>query len=107
MERASTDDFEPIAGIGHLFEKRLYDAGLCTYESLATATVHLLEEICQAPAQFKPDYAAWISKPSRFRQEKQSGKPRRNGNDEGVIRTERSDDVQVARPRIEWLICPL
>jgi predicted flap endonuclease-1-like 5' DNA nuclease len=49
-----------MEGIGHTFEKRLYDAGICTYESLASASVQLLEAICHAPAQVKPDYAAWI-----------------------------------------------
>jgi predicted flap endonuclease-1-like 5' DNA nuclease len=57
---AAADDFEPLTGIGQTFEKRLYDAGICTYESLAQADVQMLDEICQAPAQFKPDYAAWI-----------------------------------------------
>ena len=54
------DDFEPLKGIGKTYEKRLYDAGICTYQALANATVELLEEICHAPAQLKPDYAAWI-----------------------------------------------
>jgi chromosome segregation ATPase len=30
----SPDDFEPIDGIGYTFEKRLYDANICTYEAL-------------------------------------------------------------------------
>ena len=59
--RGKPDDFEPLEGIGPTYEKRLYDAGICTYEALANATVELLEEICHAPAQFKPDYAVWIS----------------------------------------------
>ncbi len=54
------DDFEPMGGIGHTYEKRLYDAGICTYEALASATVEFVEQICHAPARFKPDYAAWI-----------------------------------------------
>ncbi|HEX9074531.1 MAG TPA: hypothetical protein VF932_02080 [Anaerolineae bacterium] len=58
--QSEPDDFEPMEGIGHTFEKRLYDAGICTYESLASASVQLLEAICHAPAQVKPDYAAWI-----------------------------------------------
>lgn len=58
--RCPPDDFEPLKGIGFTFEKRLYDAGICTFEALASATVELLEEICQAPARFRPDYAAWI-----------------------------------------------
>ncbi|MEW5718991.1 MAG: helix-hairpin-helix domain-containing protein [Chloroflexota bacterium] len=58
--RGKPDDFEPLQGIGATYEKRLYDAGICTYAALANATVELLEEICHAPAQFKPDYALWI-----------------------------------------------
>ena len=54
------DDFEPLEGIGHTFEKRLYDAGICTFKALAQATVAQLEEICHAPAHLKPDYALWI-----------------------------------------------
>lgn len=58
--RQAPDDFEPLEGIGHTYEKRLYDAGICTFEALANASVELLEEICHAPAQFRPDYALWI-----------------------------------------------
>jgi predicted flap endonuclease-1-like 5' DNA nuclease len=54
------DDFEPIEGIGKTFEKRLYDAGICTYETLAEITPEILADVCNAPAQFKPDYAKWI-----------------------------------------------
>lgn len=58
--RQAPDDFEPLTGIGPTFEKRLYDAGICTYEALANATVDLLEDVCHAPARFKPDYQSWI-----------------------------------------------
>ncbi len=60
------DDFEPIDGIGHVFELRLYNAGICTYEALIKAGAARLAEICQPPtskrpARFKaPDYEGWI-----------------------------------------------
>ncbi len=58
---AQPDDFEPLQGIGPVFERRLYDAGICTYEALANATVEQLAEICKAPAWRVPDYASWIA----------------------------------------------
>jgi chromosome segregation ATPase len=60
------DDFEPIDGIGHVFELRLYNAGICTYEALIKAGAARLAEIVQPPtskrpARFKaPDYEGWI-----------------------------------------------
>ncbi len=59
--RSKPDDFEPLKGLGHTFEKRLYDAGICTFATLATSTPDELHDICRPPAHFKkPDYAAWI-----------------------------------------------
>ncbi len=55
------DDFEPLGGIGQVYEGRLYDAGICTYAALAAATVEQLAEICKAPAWRTPDYATWIA----------------------------------------------
>jgi predicted flap endonuclease-1-like 5' DNA nuclease len=55
------DDFEPLQGIGPTFEGRLYDAGICTYQALADATVEQLAAICKAPAWRMPDYANWIA----------------------------------------------
>jgi predicted flap endonuclease-1-like 5' DNA nuclease len=55
------DDFEPLGGIGQVYEGRLYDAGICTYTALATATVEQLAAICKAPAWRMPDYAGWIA----------------------------------------------
>jgi predicted flap endonuclease-1-like 5' DNA nuclease len=54
------DDFEPLEGIGAVFERRLYDAGICTYETLANTTVERLVEICQVTGARTPDFAAWI-----------------------------------------------
>jgi predicted flap endonuclease-1-like 5' DNA nuclease len=44
-----------------VYEGRLYDAGICTYQALADATVEQLTEICKAPAWRMPDYANWIA----------------------------------------------
>ncbi|MCX7839933.1 MAG: helix-hairpin-helix domain-containing protein, partial [Anaerolineae bacterium] len=67
------DDFEPLEGIGKTYEKRLYDAGICTYEALANATVELLEEVCRAPKRFKPDYAKWIRQAKELAAKKAAG----------------------------------
>jgi predicted flap endonuclease-1-like 5' DNA nuclease/peptidoglycan hydrolase CwlO-like protein len=61
------DDFEPIDGIGHVYELRLYNAGICTYEALIQAGPARLAEICQPPSSKRParlkaqvDYEGWI-----------------------------------------------
>ena len=54
------DDLEPLSGIGSAVEKRLYEAGICTYASLAAASPELLEEICPAALFHGADYALWI-----------------------------------------------
>lgn len=55
------DDLEPITGIGHTFEKKLYDAGICTFDALASATVEQLREICPGSPQKRPNHASWIA----------------------------------------------
>ena len=55
------DDMEPIAGIGRVFEQRLYEAGLTTYESIAGTTPEYLAEVIHAPEFNQPDYGAWIN----------------------------------------------
>ncbi|MCX7670892.1 MAG: DUF4332 domain-containing protein, partial [Anaerolineae bacterium] len=64
------DDFEPLTGIGPIFESRLYEAGICTYEALANATVEQLAEICKAPAWRMPDYAGWIAQAKKLLEQK-------------------------------------
>ena len=54
------DNFEPLVGIGPVLERRLYAAGICTFESLAKATVALVEKVCHAPAFQEVDYGQWI-----------------------------------------------
>ncbi len=56
------DDFEPFAGLGEVFESRLYEAGICTYRALAVCTVDQLQAICKAPEWRRPPYAAWVAR---------------------------------------------
>ena len=55
------DDFEILEGIGNIYERRLYSAGICSYTTLANATPEQLAEICKAPAFHRPDYGFWIA----------------------------------------------
>jgi predicted flap endonuclease-1-like 5' DNA nuclease len=55
------DDFEPLEGIGVIYERRLYAAGYCTFEALAGADPEELERICHPPNFNKPDFAKWIA----------------------------------------------
>jgi len=54
------DNFEPLEGIGPVLERRLYAAGVCTFETLAKQTKETLKEICHAPKFQKIDYGRWI-----------------------------------------------
>jgi predicted flap endonuclease-1-like 5' DNA nuclease len=67
------DDFEPMEGIGHVFEKRLYDAGICTYEALAQLTPQILDEVCESP-RIKPDYQNWIKQAQKLAAKKAAQK---------------------------------
>lgn len=62
----SPDDFEPIVGIGKVFEQRLYAAGVRSYAALAAATPAQLAAICQARKPLEPDYAGWIRQAQQF-----------------------------------------
>jgi len=54
------DDFDMIPGIGEVYKRRLYDAGIRTYAALANATPELLEQACASRSPVPPDYAGWI-----------------------------------------------
>lgn len=58
---APVDDFEPIKGIGKVYEQRLYNAGIRTYAALANTTPEALLEIVQARSPVPPDVASWIA----------------------------------------------
>lgn len=68
----AVDDFEVFNGIGAVFEERLYQAGICTYEQLAGATVEQLTEICRAPEMNMPDYADWLEQARKAVEERQA-----------------------------------
>ncbi len=57
---APVDDFEPIPGIGKIYEQRLYDAGIRTYADLAQSTPAILQQIVSSRAPVPPDFASWI-----------------------------------------------
>ena len=59
-EGRKIDDFEPLEGVGEVFEQRLYAAGIYTYEDLASATVEKLSEQIESTRHATPDFAHWI-----------------------------------------------
>ena len=64
------DDFESFPGIGEVYESRLYQAGICTYEALAGCTVEQLQAICKAPEMRRPPYTEWIARAKRLASQK-------------------------------------
>lgn len=60
------DDFDKIHGIGRVYEGRLYEAGICTYQALAQCTVDRLASICQAPNLDHSRYQSWIDQAAAF-----------------------------------------
>jgi len=70
---SSPDDFDGLPEIGEVYERRLYEAGICTYEAMAAATPERLAEICKAPPMRIPNYAAWIATAAELSAAKRSG----------------------------------
>ncbi len=60
-EGTEPDNFEPLEGIGPVYEKRLYEAGICTFTALADASIEDLMRICPPTKIRKPDYEDWIA----------------------------------------------
>jgi len=60
------DDFEPIKGIGKVYEQRLYDAGIRTYTALAQASPEHLLSICQSNSPVLPDIASWVEQAQKL-----------------------------------------
>ncbi len=56
------DDLASMEGIGEVFERRLYEAGICTFAAIAASTPERLAEIVQAPAWQRIDFDAWIER---------------------------------------------
>ena len=54
------DDFEPIEGIGKIFEQRLYNAGIRKYSDLASKTPEELAAIVKPKPPAQPDFESWI-----------------------------------------------
>jgi predicted flap endonuclease-1-like 5' DNA nuclease len=54
-------DLAAIAGIGPIFERKLFDAGILTFADLASKTVAELEAIIQPRNWQKVDLAGWIA----------------------------------------------
>lgn len=67
------DNFEVLEGLGEVYERRLYEAGICTFEALAAATPEQLAEICKAPAMRTPDYNTWITTAAEQMASRRSG----------------------------------
>jgi predicted flap endonuclease-1-like 5' DNA nuclease len=49
-----------LIGIGRVYEGRLYEAGICTFETLAKCSVEQLAEVCRAPHYSQTHYQSWI-----------------------------------------------
>ncbi|MFN3705600.1 MAG: helix-hairpin-helix domain-containing protein [Thermoflexales bacterium] len=55
------DDLTALEGVGESYQRRLYEAGICTFEALASASPELLQTICPPNRLARPDYAHWIA----------------------------------------------
>lgn len=60
------DDLERIAGIGPIYEQRLFDAGIETYAQLAATPVERLRAIVQPRSMQKVDFAKWIEEAREY-----------------------------------------
>jgi chromosome segregation ATPase len=69
------DDFESLPGVGKTFEKRLYEAGITTYEQLLECDIERLKEIIKAPPMREVDYGAWKERAQQLLAERQAGQP--------------------------------
>lgn len=54
-----SDDLKRITGVGPIYEQRMHDAGVHTFEQLARASTDELEEIIQPPAWVHIDFSEW------------------------------------------------
>ncbi len=59
------DDFLPLPGLGKVLARRLYEAGILTYEDLAHKTPEQLAAVCGVPPGGRLDYEAWIAEARR------------------------------------------
>lgn len=59
------DDFLPLPGLGKTLARRLYEAGILTYEDLARQTPEQLAAVFEIPPGGRLDYEAWIAEARR------------------------------------------
>ncbi len=69
------DDFEALPGIGKTFEKRLYEAGITTYEQLAAIDIERLVDIVQAPPMREVNYDELKERAQQRLAERLAGQP--------------------------------
>jgi predicted flap endonuclease-1-like 5' DNA nuclease len=69
------DDFEPLTGVGKVYEQRLYEAGICTYERLVETSIAELAEIIHAPQMQTPDFGLWLAEARKLMEERAETKP--------------------------------
>ncbi|MEI6356627.1 MAG: helix-hairpin-helix domain-containing protein, partial [Verrucomicrobiota bacterium] len=55
------DGLAQLEGIGPAAEKKLHDAGICTFETLARTSAERLAEVWPGTPQRPADHAAWIT----------------------------------------------
>ena len=58
---AQPDDLERLEGIGPAQERRLHEAGICTFEALAATDAETLATLCPSHAGSALDYDRWIA----------------------------------------------
>jgi chromosome segregation ATPase len=68
------DDFEPIEGIGKIFEQRLYHAGIRKYSDLASKTPEELAAIVKPKPPAQPDFESWIEQARQLRERTEAKK---------------------------------
>ncbi|GIV85283.1 MAG: hypothetical protein KatS3mg052_2290 [Candidatus Roseilinea sp.] len=67
------DDLKLLKGIGSVYERKLYEAGICTYEALANTPIERLMKICPPNKLRQPDYAGWIAQARSLARERHPG----------------------------------
>lgn len=60
------DRLEKIDGIGPVFERKLWDAGILTFADLAATSAERVIEVIQPEKWQKVDAAAWIAESAEF-----------------------------------------
>jgi chromosome segregation ATPase len=69
------DDFEVLPGVGKTFEKRLYEAGITTYEQLLDCDVERLAGIIKPPPMREVNYQDWKERTRQLLAKRQASQP--------------------------------